>query len=100
MKVSLKTILKNFIDNYVKVDLEIRKNKIGFETILSGNENHGKYTISKHSKCITHWFYDEHGKSFEEFQLVKDKGNILIQNKHNKTLIKFSCPTEPLIITN
>lgn len=93
MKVSLKKIFKCFLDDYIKVHFDIKQNHHGLTTNYSNNE---KYTLSKHSKTITHWFTDEHGNNFEEFEIVRLHGNIEIQNKNKKTLMKFSCPTEPL----
>lgn len=98
MQVSYKQILQSFLDNYIKVHFEIRANKFGFETKSSINET-GKFTISKHSRSITHWFKSETGKSFVEYKIEKDKGNILVVDKtKEKVLIKFSCKTEPLTI--
>jgi hypothetical protein len=96
MQVSLKQIFESFLQNYVKVHFQIKQNHFGFSSSLN---NHEKYTISKHSLSITHWYEDIHGKTFEEFKIVKDKGNIEIK-KENKTLMKFSCKTEPLVIKN
>jgi hypothetical protein len=92
MQVSLKKIFSSFLDNYIKIHFDIKENQYGLTT---SNSDKGKFTLSKHSKTITHWFTDEYGKNFEEFQIVRNNGNIEIQKKQ-QIVMKFSCPTEPL----
>lgn len=102
MLVSTKKIFQSFLNDYVKVHFEIQNTKIGFQTKNSLYDVHGKYTFSKHSMSITHWFNTNEGKDFEEFKVEKDKGNILItsgtEGVNKKILMKFSCKTEPLSI--
>lgn len=94
MQVSLQKIFKSFLDSYIKIHFEISNNATGLTTNTTNKE---RFTVSKHSHTITHWFYDELGKNFEEYQIVKNRGNIEIQKEH-KTVMKFSCPTEPLTL--
>lgn len=103
MKVSYKQILKSFIENYVKVPFHIKASTIGFETSNSLYDTHGKYTVSKNSNSITHWYCNDGGKDFTEYNIEKDgKGNINItsgiEGVNKKILMKFSCKTEPLTI--
>ncbi len=95
MQVSLQKIFQSFLDNYIKIHFEISNHTTGLTTNTLKNKE--KFTVSKHSHTITHWFYDELGKNFEEYHIVKIRGNIEIQKEY-KTIMKFSCPTEPLTL--
>lgn len=92
MQVSLKKIFQSFLDNYIKIHYEIKENHIGLSTTV---KNKQKYTLSKHSHTITHWFNDDYGKTFVEYKIVRENGFILIK-KDNQAIMKFSCPNEPL----
>jgi hypothetical protein len=103
MIVSAKKIFQSFLNDYVKVHFEIQHTKIGLQTQNSLYHAYGKYTFSKHSMCITHWFNTDAGKEFEEFKIEKNNGDILVtsvKEGNKKILMKFSCKTEPLTIKN
>lgn len=95
MKVSIEKIFKSFLENYVKIHFDIKHYRGGL--ITTNSSNNKRYTISKHSKCITYWFKDDGVEKFEEFKIMKDKGNLIIKKK-DKVVMSFSCPTEPLLI--
>jgi hypothetical protein len=88
----------------VNVHSEIRANKHGFQTSESLYSQTGRYSVSKHSMTITRWYYDRHGKEFEEFKIEQHMGKLLITKgdeklNNKKVLMEFKHPTEPLILT-
>lgn len=104
MVVETKKIFQEFLNKYVHIHLEIRKNQHGLETTNSLYSDSGKYTLSHKSMTITRWFNGNEGKDFEEFQIEKDKGKILITQANKdfntkKVLVEFNHPTEPLNLT-
>jgi hypothetical protein len=103
MQVELKNIFALFLEQYVKVHLEIKRNQFGFQTNNSLYSPSGHFTVSKHSLCITHWFRSEEGKDFEEFQIEQHMGKLLITKgdeklNNKRVLVEFKHPTEPLTL--
>lgn len=94
MQVSLKKIFQSFLDNYIKIHFDIKINHNG---LITNKSEKGKFTLSKHSKTITHWFTDKYGENFEEYNIVRKNGLIEIK-KEQTTIMRFSCPTEPLTL--